>query len=488
MVQNSNNCVIGLDIGTTGAKAILTDTRGTVLGKGYCGYPLISKGSHIEQRAQDWIKASANAIHSCLKNHENVKVKAISLSTQGASVVALDCCYKPIGNAYTWMDYRATNEEKELRDLLGSDYFYRSCGWPISATLDAPKILYMKKQKQYENAKYFYTTLDYVNLFLTGQAVIDPTNAAIRLLYNIEEQDWDDKILDAVGIGRESLPKILPTGTFVGGLSKDAAAITGLPLGLPVYNGAHDQYCASIGASAINKGDMLISAGTTWVIMGISIKPLFTDTFIAPCTHPVRGMYGAMASLTCSGAALQWFKNEFISKDFREIDIEAKKCNRSDLFFFPYLSGANYPIWNLKARGAFTGVTIEHTRFDFANSIMEGVAFNVKRTLADFSKNSCEATSIKLMGGAAKSQYWTSLISDITDTEIELLKETEACAMGAAIIAACGAGIFTSYSTATKAMVHLLKTQKPDRESNKYFEEKYKRYCEMWDNISVYYR
>ena len=481
---------IGLDIGTTGAKALLVNEKGTVLGKGYAGYGLISDGCYVEQPSEDWVECGARAIQVAINGQDVSGIAAISLSTQGASTVAMDAQNRPIGNALTWMDTRATAEASELAQCLGDDYIYKNTGWRVSPALDAAKIMYMKRSGAYRNAVRFLSTLEYMNLFLTGNPVCDPSNSSIRQLYHVGNHDYDDNILQTVGVTRKELPEVAPTGALVGFVTEAAAAATGLKPGTPVYNGGHDQYCASIGMGAITKGDMLLSAGTTWVVMGIDDRPLFTDTYLAPGVHPVPGLYGAIGSLVGSGASLQWFKNKFLTEDFEEINREAalradKVC---DLFFYPYLSGANYPVWNLSARGCFTGISLEHDRFDFALAIMEGVAFGVRRTLDDFAENGCGIQTLKIMGGAANSSLWCSLIAAAANVPVEISCESEACALGAAIIAATGAGEYKDITEAVHAMATRSHKEYPDAALVSVMDEKYLRYSRMWDGIARFYQ
>ena len=485
----SSMLFLGLDIGTTGAKALLVDGSGSIRGKGYRGYPLVAEGERVEQGADDWTACGALAIREALGGNDPKEVAALSLSTQGASTVAVDRDYRPIGNALTWMDTRAMEEAEALRRELGDEYVYRSTGWRINPSLDAAKILHMKRSADYSAARCFLTTLEYANLFLTGNPVCDPTNAAIRQLYGIEAGDYDERILAAACVSRRELPLVLPTGARVGSITAAAAAATGVPQGTPVFNGAHDQYCASIGAGAVEKGDMVLSAGTTWVVMGIGDKPLFTDTYIAPGAHPVAGLYGAICSLVGSGASLEWFKNEFAAEDFAAIDRRASEGEErtEGLFYYPYLAGSGYPIWNPAARGAFVGLSLGHTRFDLARAIMEGAAFGVRGTLDDFARNGSGISSLKVIGGAAKSGLWCSIIAAAANVSIQVSRETDACARGAAIIAAKGAGAFQGYRDAVGAMVGPQRAESPDVGLASRLSEKYARYQEMWRGIGSFY-
>ena len=482
--------VIGLDIGTTGTKALVVDTAtGEVLGRGYCGYPLITQGEHAEQDANDWINASQTAIRAALRQCDYKPISAVSISSQGASMAMTDADGIPVGNAITWMDSRARNEAADLEQMLGNEYVYHMCGWRIFPSLDAAKILYLRRAGLEKPSYRYLSTIEIVNQDLTGQAVIDPTNAAIRQLMDIRTAQWDPRMLEALGITAELLPEIRPTGALVGALTAVAAQALGLDDGLPVFNGAHDQYCASIGAAAIQEGDMLLSAGTTWVILGLGKQLLYSDSFIAPSIHPVPGLFGAMASLSGTGISLEWYKNKFLPDiSFREMDHQAHKREIGDLFYYPYPLGAAYPIWNTNAQAAFVGTNLNHDRFDFARAIMEGAAFGVRRALDDFSQNGCEIKTLKVLGGASKSVLWTELICDITNTPVQLFQESDACALGAAIIAACGAGAHPNYAAAATAMVHSAQLLLPSSERARYFAEKYARYRNCWDKLAVYYQ
>ena len=485
-----NRYVIGIDVGTTCTKVVVIDETGKIIGQGSQGYELISSGVCIEQRAEDWVEAVKIAVRQATSQLDKSCICGISCSTQGGSTVAVREDGSFIGNAWTWMDRRSINQVHEIDDLLGNDYVYRTTGSRISAALDAAKIRNMKTMPEYGDAACYLTTLEVVNGFLTGNPVIDPCNAAMRQLFNIDKLDWDENMLGCAGITREQLPEILPAGAPVGVLCAAAAEATGLPEGIPVYNGAHDQYCASIGAGAIHGGDMLLSAGTTWVLMGITEKPMYTDSFIVPGRHPIDGLYGAIASLVGSGASMEWYRVNLMSADLdimNEVVPERMESTR-DLFFFPYLNGAPYPIHNREAKGVFAGLTLEHDQFDLARALMEGVAFGVRRAAEDFEKNGSKIDSIVMMGGAAKSPVWMQMIASITGIPIKRLNCADVCAVGGAMIAACGAGFYKNYQDAADHIVAVECVYEPVREEQEYYQEKFQKFDRLWSALSVYYK
>lgn len=485
-----NQYVIGIDIGTTCTKVVVIDRRRKIVGQGSKGYSLITAGSHVEQSAEDWIDAAADGIRQAIQNIDAGCVKAVSCSTQGGSTVAVRKDGSFIGNSWTWMDRRSTKQAEEVSELLGNEYIYRTTGSRISPSLDAAKIRNMRADPDYQDASRYLTTLEVVNQWLTGKAVIDPSNAAMRQLLNIDSIDWDDSMLHAAGITPSQLPEILPAGALVGTLTEAAAASTGLPAGIPIYNGAHDQYCASIGAGAIHSGDMLLSAGTTWVLMGITERPLYTSSYIVPGRHPIDGLYGALASLVGSGASMEWFRTNLMSADFDIMNevVPDRMESSKDLFFFPYVNGAPYPIHNRNAKGVFAGITLEHDQFDFARALMEGVAFGVKRAAEDFRNNGSDIQSIVMMGGASKSPVWMQMIASITGIPIKRLNCPDVCAIGAAMIAACGAGFYGNYQEAADAIVAVEHVYKPIAEEKEYYAEKFEKFDKLWSVLSTYYK
>jgi sugar (pentulose or hexulose) kinase len=489
-MKESNMYFIGLDIGTTGAKAILTDRTGAVVGKGYCGYPLICDGPKVEQNPDDWTQCGSKAIRKALAGVDARLVKAVSLSAQGASTAAVRRDGTPLGNALTWMDSQARSEADELERSPGNDYIYRHTGWRVSPALDAAKIMRLKRKLPNDCSVMFLSTLEYLNLFLTGCAVCDPSSASSRQLFDIRSQKYDEKILAAAGIQPCELPAVLPAAEFVGQLTKNAALATGLRQGTPVFNGAHDQYCASIGTGAIQNGEMLLSTGTTWVVMGVSDHPVFSNTFIAPGVHPVGGLYGNITSLAGSGSSMQWFKEQFAGESFAAIDAEAaKRAEKArGLFYYPYPTGAYYPIWNASVRAAFTGIALEHDRYDFARSIMEGVAFSVRRTLEDFRLHACSIQQLRIVGGASKSSLWCGIIAAAAGLPLRVSSEPDACALGAAIVAAVGSGTYPSFQAAISQMSCPADMVSPDSEAIDAFNSKYAEYRRMRECLLSYYQ
>jgi sugar (pentulose or hexulose) kinase len=481
--------VLGIDVGTSGTKAILMDDSGKIAGQGYKGYRLYSDGKRVEQEAADWWDACVIAVRQAVSENKTSGVRAIGLSTQGATMLAIDSGGKPLGRAITWMDTRAQEEADKLKSLLGEEEVYRISGWRSSPFLDAAKILWMKKQDAYRDARLYLSTIEYLNLKLTGRAVIDPTNAAIRQLYNINSGGWDERILNVVGVSERELPEIQKTGEFVGTLTREAADMLGLDRGVKVYNGAHDQYCASIGCGAVNAGDMLVSTGTAWVLMAITENPIFSNTYISACTHPAEGFYGNMVSLVGTGASYQWVKDTYLPDEaFSSIDEKAaretEKC--ADFYFIPWLAGAFYPRWNPNARGGFIGMDFASDPYCMALAVMESSAFALKNAVQDFETHGFKPQAIKIMGGAAKSAVWLDILTALMDIPFYKMEITNSCALGAAFIAALGEGWYRDYVAAASVVVKEKKIRETQADRN-YYREKFRCYNGVLETMEKIY-
>ena len=329
----------------------------------------------------------------------------------------------------------------------------------------------------FRRAHQFISTEEYINMRLTGRSVADPTNAAMRQLINVAASDWDDTLLLLAGLTRSRLPECLPTGALIGSLTRDASEALGLPAGVKIYNGAHDQYCAALGSGAVTPGELLLSTGTTWVVLGVAEKPLFTPSHIAPGVHPVPGLYGNIASLNSAGSALKWFR-KLTGEDFSALDAEAEKRRDSaeGILFYPYYAGSGFPHHIPEVKACCVGMELMHDKYDLARALMEGVAFEARWTLEEFSAHGADVRRLKLVGGAAKSALWSSITCDVTGCELQIPAEKDTCCIGAAMIAAVGSGICSDYFDAARRMVRYTKNLLPDSESSAFYEKKYARY------------
>ena len=471
--------LLGIDVGTTGTKAVLFDEQGAALGSGYREYPLMTpRPGYVTQSAPAWWEAAVGSVRDALEAAGTAEVGAIGLSTQGGSMTAVDREFRPLCDVMTWMDARAQREAAELGGAVGEERIYRTCGWPLNPSLDAAKIRWLKRWEPevFTRAHLFVSTVEYLNYRLTGRCAVDPTNAAMHQLFDIRTGDWDGALLDAAGVERERLPEVLETGRPVGRLTPKAAEALGLSQSVMVYSGAHDQYCAALGSGAVRPGVMLLATRTAGVGRGGSEQLLYTDSHICPGIHPAGG-YGAMASIVTAGSALKWLKG-IVGGDYRTLDQGAEHRMESarDLFFYPYLAGAGFPHNDPNRRGRIEGLALEHDRYDLALSLMEGVVFETNLVLRAFGEQGMPVKKLIMTGGAAKSGLWSRLVAYVTGCQVFRMEQPETCCAGAAIIAGVGAGVFPSYREAAAAMARMTPVEADDRTLKAFYRDKAERY------------
>lgn len=430
---------IGIDVGTTSLKALALTEKGECVATAKSAYELFASGEEATQNANDWYEAAVIAIREIAEKVKDLgEICAISVSAQGGATVLLDGSGKTLTPAYSWMDNRATRESEELKEKFGNDLIYSRYGWRMQPNADAAKLLWMKRNISdiYEKAASFPSTLGFINQRLTGKTVEDPTCAAIRRLYNIKEEKMSADVLEHLALPEEKLPKTLPSGTFVGTLTAEAAALTGLSEAVRIYNGAHDQYCASIGSGTVEAGQLMLATGTAWVLFGVTETPLFGESKISPCIHPAGG-YGALSTVSGIGAAFEWL-SKLTNTPIPELSAgaEERKGKNDTLFFRPSATGTGLLIGG-SVGAHITGLTIGHDKYDLALALMEGAAFETALNIEEYKKSGMSgASSITMTGGATASDFWQSLIADVTGLDVFASTQTDSPALGAAILAA----------------------------------------------------
>ena len=435
---------IGIDVGTTSLKALALNEKGECLATAKSSYDLFANGAEATQNANDWYESAICAIREIAEKVKDYgEICAISVSAQGGATVLLDEKGKTLTPAYSWMDNRAVRESDELKERFGNSLFYRRYGWRMQPNADAAKLLWMKRNisEIYGSAASFPSTLGFINLRLTGRSVEDPTCAAIRRLYDVNEKKINEDILDYLGLTYDKLPETLPTGAFVGNLTADAARELGLHESVRVYNGAHDQYRASIGGGTVEAGQLMLATGTAWVLFGVTEAPLFSDSMISPCIHPAGG-FGALSTVSGIGAAFEWL-SKLTNTPISELSAgaEDRRGRNATLFFRPSATGTGLLIGGSKG-AHISDLSIGHDKYDLALALMEGAAFETALVIEEYKKSGMtDVTSITMTGGATASRLWQGLIADVTGLDVYASTQTDSPALGAAIIAAsCDSG------------------------------------------------
>ena len=427
---------IGIDIGTSSIKAGLFDR--TMKQRAFLqqAYPLINRGAFIEQNPEDWYRISAALVSKLVKSARTGKIGAVSVSTQGGSMVALDKKGDPLYSAISWLDMRSSEEEKIVKEKITDKKIFSITGWNYGHTSVMTKILWLRKHMPVVFAKTycFAECGSFLAQRMCGRIVIDRTNAAMTQLFNIKSCKWDFSILKYLGLNEERLPQAVPpTCAFT--ISENFVKDTGLSPDTLFINGAHDQYCSALGAG-LQHGEALLSCGTAWVLLllGKNIHHQKFCGYYNGLSATGNGQ-GLLVSAPQGGILLDWFRQNILGGiAYSEIDALAQEAVREAVREGGREGALPRTILD-KDTLQFANIKIHHTRAHFIRSIMEALAQWTKNSLV---VSGGKISQIIMTGGAAKSTIWPQIISDITQRTVRLYKYTEFALRGAACLAARG--------------------------------------------------
>lgn len=471
----NKNYLLGIDVGTTGAKALLFSDRGERIASAYRGYPLIAPGIGMcEQRATDWTDAVVEIVREVCANPEHAQnVRGISLSTQGGTIVPVDENFQPLANAIIWSDARCAGDKGKFNESLGEGYVYRTCGWHLNRGLPAMQLKRMRAEKPeiFARARYFLSVPDFVSAFLTGRPAVDLSNAGINHLCAIRNGKYDPRILKFIGVREDQLAELIPSCHPIGALTKAAAEKLGLNENVVVSSGAHDQYAVALGAGICASGDAVIGTGTAWVVTALRDEPDFESGF-AQSISATDGKWGTMLSISTGGVCLDWLRKQVLNaKDGTELDYEtlnALVAERDEpgargLKFYPYFNGAGAPESDNACKGTLLGLDLSHDKGHIARAVMEGVACQIVWALRAMEKRQ-PMKRLFLAGGATKSEAWTNMIAEIAGREIHVSEIADLACAGAAMMAGVGCGLFENTEAAAKAIAPGGRVVTPDPE------------------------
>ena len=470
---------VGIDLGTTGCKAVVADCRGQIAGQEYIEYPLIFSGGHIEQNAELWWELSCRAVAAAVNGSAVKKenIKGICAASQGISFVPADSGLSPLGNALSWLDTRAKKEAEEIKKQFGEWEMFRQTGKRTSEGYVLPKLMWLKAHKKsiYKKTHKFLMAHDFITAKMTNNCLTDHTMAGGTLLYDIAKRRWSEKIAGAAGIGIERLPVIENSGSSAGVLSPEAAKMMDLPPGLPVAVGAQDQKAAAYFA-LLGKKAATLCLGTAGAMEFIVSKPVFDKKMRLPLFPYVEeGRWTLESVISTAGAALKWYRNTLCEGEpYEALDEAAEKSKPGSggVFFYPHFGMASSPHWQSGQKGAFYGLVLDTSKQDMTRSVLEGVAFQIKENLDICETLSEKTESIIAFGGGSRSPLWCQIIADVTKKTIRALPFPDAAAQGAAMLAFGERGILCGGDGGAAA------PYEPDSENAKKYNEIYKSYRE----------
>ncbi|MCA2002485.1 MAG: hypothetical protein LDL51_11525 [Chloroflexi bacterium] len=461
------DALLGVDVGTTSTKAVLFDFDGRELARAssqpYRNYT--PAPGWVEQDPEELWNALLTSIRDALSQVRDVNVKALSMAVQSGSLIPADAQGRPVSPMATWLDGRAEEIVQEWKAEGHQAWVKPLSGWSLYPSLCLPTIAWFRKNNPqvFSAAKIFFSLNDFLVYRLTGRMVTNPSNAGGMQLVEIQSGKWSGELCKLAGIGEENLSEIQPTGAALGEILPKVCDQTGLTRGAILVNGGHDQGCTALGLGIINPGKILLACGTAWVFTGVLTSP---DMTRLPPTldlnfHAAPERWTLSQSLGGLGASFEWWMNKAFREASRSEMYAAlnEEINQTQLdgglFFLPLTGGHDDPATT--RRGGFVGLQLGHSRADMARAIMESAAFELRWALEPVLSANIPVEKLWMVGGAAQSPLWPSILADVTGIPICLPDYDTWPALGAAILAGYGAGVFASLEQG------LRKFQKPQK-------------------------
>lgn len=451
------NYFIGIDVGTSATKSVLFDQNGKIIFSDSKEYELIQPhNGWAQQRPDDWKNAAIETLKKITKQVNADEIKGIGISGQMHGLVVLDSDNNVLYDSIIWCDQRTENEVNEIVNVIGKERY-------IDLTLNAPntsftlsKLLWLKNNEPDVYSKISKALLpkDYVNFCLTGKFSTDCSDASGTGCFDVKNRNWSDEILSAFNISKSILPTLFESSDVVGNITGEIAELTGLSTDTVVVAGAGDQAAAALGNGIIKTGCTSISLGTSGVVFTAIDNPLYdksgrTHTFC----HAIENMWHIMGVTQGCGLSLNWFRKNFAKEySYAELDEQAKDVTSDGIIYLPYLMGERTPHLDPNCRASFTGISVNHNVLNLYRAILEGVAFSLKDCSEVIYNTGIELNMINVGGGGAKSKLWLQILADITAKNLYSSKSVESGALGVAMLASIGCGLYKSIDEANEKM------------------------------------
>jgi xylulokinase len=477
---------LGIDVSTTGAKALLIDEKGSVIGSATSPLELsMPQPLWSEQDPQDWWQGVVQSIVQVMGQAgvDGKAVAAIGLTGQMHGLVLLDGEGQVLRPAILWNDQRTAAQCDEIRRRLGFERLVQITGNNALTGFTAPKILWVQQNEPevYARARHVLLPKDYVRFRLTGQYAMDKADGSGTILFDLKQRSWSREVVEALHIPMDWLPPTYEGPQVTGYLSAEAAALTGLQQGTPVMAGGGDQAAQAVGVGAVEPGIVALTLGTSGVVFATTraahVEP--QGRLHAFC-HAVPGTWHFMGVMLSAAGSLQWYRDTLApGMSFDQLLAPAAEvpAGCEGLLFLPYLTGERTPHPDPLARGAFVGLTVRHTQPHLTRAVLEGVAFGLRDSF-ELIKTAGQVTvsQVRVSGGGAKSPLWRKILADVFNAELVTVNTTEGAAFGAALLAGVGAGAWSTVSEACQAVLRLTGSTQPQPDQNRLYEKQYQSY------------
>lgn len=491
---------LGVDVGTTSLKVAVIDEDAKVIGMSSNKYTLITPD---QKSVQIDAESMWNAFVTCVRllgegmEIDLGKIAGISISSLCPGLIALGENGEVLVDPIIYSDRRSTEEAEDILEAAGAETLFElTANSSMAGAFSGSSMLWIKRHlpDAYAKTRYFGHLNTFLANRMTGEFAIDYSNASYTNLFETTGgKKWSEYLCDRIGIDSRKLPPLMDSTEVVGQLIEEELIALGIPKGTPVAIGGADTPCATLAAGVTRAGDVCESVGTTDVLTVCIEKPVFDKGFINRC-HVVPGTWIYQGAMSFTGAANEWFLNQFyqdffeeagnLGEAFRRVNHEAELANPGcdGVVFLPYMLGERSPIWDPYARGVFFGVSLQTTRREMNRAVLEGCGYGL-RQLSGIAERITGVPIRKFssIGGGAKSDVWAQIKADITGKEIEVLDMSDMAPVGAALLGGVGAGVFRDvYDASDRVEKKIYKVFKPNHEHDHIYETRFETYIKLY--------
>lgn len=475
---------IGIDLGTSAVKLLLMDSEGKILNIVSREYPLyFPHPGWSEQKPEDWYTQTMEGIRELLKDADKSQVAGISFGGQMHGLVILDKDDNVIRPAILWNDGRTTEETDYLNQVIGKEKLSEYTANIAFAGFTAPKLLWVRNKEPENFARIAKIMLpkDYIAYKLTGVHCTDVSDASGMLLFDVKNRRWSQEMCEICGIQESQLATCFESYEAVGNVLPEVAQELGISAQVKVAAGAGDNAAAAVGTGTVGDNMCNISLGTSGTIF-ISSKKFGVDKYNALHSFAhADGSYHLMGCMLSAASCNKWWMDEIIgTKDYAGEQRKIEKLGENHVFYLPYLMGERSPHNNPNARAAFIGMTMDTTRTDMTQAVLEGVAFALRDSLEVAKSLGIDLKRTKICGGGAKSPLWKQIIANVLNLKVDVIESEEGPAMGGAMLAAVACGEYASVEEIAAKVVKIVDTVEPDPALVEKYDARYAQFKEIY--------
>ncbi|HID95867.1 MAG TPA: hypothetical protein EYP53_07410 [Candidatus Latescibacteria bacterium] len=492
--------LLGIDVGTTGTKAVAFSLEGEIITSAYREYPLLEpRPGWLELDPYQVTSAIKEVISEVAHRTKRDPIRALAVSAQGEAGVPLSRDGQILYNSPISFDARTRETAIWWKELISPEETFHISGMALHPMHTILKLIWLKENepKVFGRLYKFLCFEEYTYYLLGTDPVTDYSLAARTMAFDIRQKEWSKKLLEVAGIDEEILPEVKPSGTVIGRVSRGVAEELGLPNRVEVVTGGHDQPCNALGSGIITGRMAAWGTGTTDCITPAFDRPIpsegmFRNNFSC-YPHVVPGLYTTVAFNYTGGSLLRWYRDNFAMEetllankrgvDPYEIILEKLPEKPSSVMILPHFTISGTPYFDTKTKGAMLGLTLGTRREEIVKAILEGTTFEMKLNVELLEGSGVPIDNMRATGGGAKSVEWIQLKADITGKPVSSLYVSEAGALGTAILAGVAIGAYDSIDSAVRNLVKVKRTFEPDREKNKIYEEKFHIYKQIYPAI-----